>query len=612
MRKARAYLKNFPMEVVNSFIKKFSPYWKNPLIVLDNNTNNDGYKNIWLQLDWSSIKQALNEKQTEIYKRTKKGEDVYDLQMELIESPAAKLLAVRRVAHDNQGKKTAGTDGVKALSHVQKFKLAASLQLDGQSGSIRRVWIPKPGTTEQRPLGIPNMADRAKQALVKLAIEPQWEAKFEATSYGFRPGRQAHDAVWRVWNSLHRAHKWVLDADLEKCFDRINHDWIIQRLGFPKGCILEKQVLAWLKAGILEAGNPFPIESERGTPQGGVISPLLANIALDGMMEAAVKGVTKAHGPYCTKYLHIIRYADDFVVLAKEEKHITAAKAAIEEWLTQVGLNIKAAKTKILFTGDKGSSFDFLGFTFKCITVGKHKQRMINRAAKNKHILSICPAQKSIKNHFSKVKHTISKCSSAKNVVTKLSPIIRGWVNYISIGNARTMGKVGQWNTRLFKILSNWQKRIYGTRKRITDLWATVKGNKWRFHYMEGNQVKLLYWYDQGSYSTKEYVAVKDDASPYDGNTVYWAKRSPNFARAGDFHASILKKQKFKCPICNRDFFYTEDILYHMDHKLRKASGGSNQKDNLQAIHKWCHESKTASENSVKNSVATKRSKNKL
>ena len=600
-RKARRYLEKVPMELILDFIKQLPPFNSQPQLLDLYLKTEDGFRKIWLKTDWSMIREAVLKQQNEIYRLTNDGEDVLQLQMQLINSPFAKMLAVRRVAHDNQGKKTGGADGIKSLNSTQKFKLAASLQVDGQSGPIRRVWIPKPGTNEQRPLGIPNMGDRAKQALVKLALEPQWEAKFEPTSYGFRPARQAHDAVWQLWNSLHRAPKWVLDADLEKCFDRIHHEWIIKKLNFPSGSILEQQVRAWLRAGILEEGNPFPIESERGTPQGGVISPLLANIALDGMMEAAVKAVAKNHGKYVTKYLHIVRYADDFVVLGQEEKHINSAKAGIEEWLIQVGLNIKAAKTKTLYTGEKGKSFDFLGFTFKNIKVGKHKQRKINRDAKTKYTLSIVPSTKSVKNHFNKVKQTTNKCSSSYQVVTKLSPIIRGWVNYISIGNARTMGKVGQWNTRLFKILSNWQKKSYGSRKRISDLWMTVRGNKWRFYCMDKNrQPKLLYWYDQGSYSTKAYVPVKGDASPYNGDTAYWAKRSPSLARAGDLHAAVLKKQKFKCTVCKKDFFYTEDILYHMDHTVRKASGGSNQLKNLQAIHKWCHESKTSVENSGK------------
>jgi RNA-directed DNA polymerase len=196
------------------------------------------------------------------------------------------MLAVRRVTQDNHGKKTAGVDGIKSLSPAQRLVLVKQIELNAKSKPTRRVWIPKPGTSEERPLGIPTMNDRALQALIKLVLEPEWEAKFEANSYGFRPGRSCHDAIEAIFNTIRSKSKFVLDADISKCFDKINHQTLLSKLNtFPT---LRRQIRAWLKAGVMDGKKLFP--TEEGTPQGGVISPLLANIALHGL-EEMIKGL---------------------------------------------------------------------------------------------------------------------------------------------------------------------------------------------------------------------------------------------------------------------------------------------------------------------------------
>jgi len=236
------------------------------------------------------------------------------------------MLAVRRVTLENQGKKTAGVDGVKSLSPNERLELARELKLTGESKPTRRVWIPKPGTDEKRPLGIPVMYDRALQAAVKAALEPEWEARFEPNSYGFRPGRSAHDAVKQIKNCIQTKAKFVLDADIAKCFDRISHVALLQKLGI-KGNV-RYQIKAWLKSGVVDQGA-FTATSE-GTPQGGVISPLLANIALHGLEShinqafpsnkmGYIKGATKKYGRKNVSAPSVIRYADDFIVLCDEK-----------------------------------------------------------------------------------------------------------------------------------------------------------------------------------------------------------------------------------------------------------------------------------------------------
>jgi len=237
----------------------------------------------------------------------------------LISSRAARALSVRRVTQDNQGKKTAGVDGIKALTPKQRFALINKLLLSNKVKPTRRVWIPKPGTEEKRPLGIPTMHDRALQALIKLGLEPEWEARFEPNSYGFRPGRSCHDAIEAIFNAVKQKSKFVLDADISKCFDRINHDALLKKLNtYPT---LRRQIRAWLKAGVMDGNKLFP--TPEGTPQGGVISPLLANIALHGMEElirdlAPKFDMKRSNNVQMArrdkiKSVSLIRYADDFV-----------------------------------------------------------------------------------------------------------------------------------------------------------------------------------------------------------------------------------------------------------------------------------------------------------
>ncbi len=248
-----------------------------------------------------------------------------------MKSWAAKCLAVRRVTQDNQGKKTAGVDGVKTLSPVARLKLVDKLKLNTKAKPTRRVWIPKPSTEEKRPLGIPTMYDRALQSLVKLALEPEWEARFEPNAYGFRPGRSCHDAIGQIFVAIRYKPKYVLDADIAKCFDRINHEALLAKLNtFPT---IRRQIRAWLKAGVMDDKQLFP--TSEGTPQGGVISPLLANIALHGMenriTQAFPKRIVRIDGKYIGSInaAHLIRYADDFVIMHEDITVITRCKEII-------------------------------------------------------------------------------------------------------------------------------------------------------------------------------------------------------------------------------------------------------------------------------------------
>jgi len=234
------------------------------------------------------------------------------------------------------------------------------------------------------------MADRAMQALVKLALEPEWEAKFEANSYGFRPGRCVHDAIEAVFNTICLKPKYVLDADIEKCFDRIDHEALTSKLDAPRP--IARLVRAWLKAGIVDEGET--IYPEAGTPQGGVISPLLANVALHGLELALVQAVPRKYR------VTVIRYADDLVVLCADLDTLLKVKAVAEEWLAGMGLRLKPSKTRITHTLEEyegNVGFDFLGFHVRQYRVGKYRTRTYRGQEGFKTFIR--PSQQAIRRH---------------------------------------------------------------------------------------------------------------------------------------------------------------------------------------------------------------------
>lgn len=255
----------------------------------------------WNKVNWRKLERQLFKLQKRIYRASECGDvkKVRRLQKTLTNSWKAKAIAVRRVTQDNQGKKTAGIDGVKSLTPKQRLALTKTLKIGGKAKPTRRIFIPKPNG-EKRGLGIPTINDRALQALVKLALEPEWEARFEPNSYGFRPARSSHDAITQIFKELYQSSKYILDADIAKCFDKINHETLLQKINtYPT---LKKQIKVWLKAGVMNNGT-FE-ETIAGTPQGGVISPLLANIALHGM-EQHINNVVRVKA--YTRQPHLVR-----------------------------------------------------------------------------------------------------------------------------------------------------------------------------------------------------------------------------------------------------------------------------------------------------------------
>lgn len=518
-------------------------------------------------------------------------------------SYSAKALAVRRVSQDNQGKKTAGVDRVKSLTPKQRLLLITELNVNTKAKPSRRVWIAKP-KGEKRPLGIPTMKDRALQALVKLVLEPEWEAKFEPNSYGFRPGRSCHDAIAGIFCAINKKPKYVLDADIAKCFDRIEQKKLLEKVNtYPT---MRRQIKSWLKAGVIDDKQLFP--TNEGTPQGGVLSPLLANIALHGLetlvMNLAPSFDMKRHdGTQMSvrdklKSVSCIRYADDFICLIEV---ILSIKQEIEKWLNSIGLELKPSKTRITHTlkdyqGEQ-AEFNFLGFTIRQFPVGKYSSGKVrNKLLGFKTIIT--PSQDSQKRHYQKLKSIInsSKGLNQAELIKRLNPVIRGWCNYYSTVVSQ---KVFERLTHLlvFKLIKWGVKRHRNKGKVwvVQRYFKTIGGNHWSFATQEDNHLVKLY--EHRETEIKRYVKVKGNASPYDGNLIYWSSRMGVHPEMPTGIAKLLKRQKGKCLHCGH-LFQDEDLM-EIDHILPKSLGGKNEYNNLQLLHRHCHDHKTANDGSL-------------
>lgn len=520
----------------------------------------------WDQTPWRKLERSVFKLQTRIYRASCRGDvkAVHRLQRLLVKSKSAALLAVRRVTQDNQGKKTAGIDGLASLTKREKLDLARNVKsapLVPKAQPVRRVWIPKPGSNEKRPLGIPVMEDRARQALTKLALEPEWEAKFEPNSYGFRPGRSCHDAAEAIFDQIRNVPKYVLDADIAKCFDRINHQALLTKLGtFPA---LRRAVKAWLKAGVMDGGELFP--TEMGAPQGGVLSPLLANVALHGLA-TAIENAFPHHkrlppNGRLTKWKPgVIRYADDFVVLHRDLGVIKRVQETAAEWLQGMGLEMKPSKTRITHTlepveGPVG--FDFLGFHFRQYTRGK------NRCVHGTHgdpvgfTPSIRPSSESQKRFLGKIREIVrgNRALPQTALIGLLNPVIRGWGNYFStVVSQEVFDKM---DMLIYRKLWAWAQRRHSNKGRrwVASKYWLLGTRGWTFGADEKTTLTKL-----SRIPIRRHTKVAGQRSPFDGDAVYWSTRMGTHPLTPPIVARLLKKQQGLCANCGL-YFKLGDLM---------------------------------------------------
>lgn len=570
----------------------------------------------WNSVEWSLVEARIRKIQCRIYTASKAGrkERVNYLQNIIIRSLDAKLLAVKRVTTEATGKKTPGIDLETALTPEKKMDIVRKLEVDGKAAPIRRIYIPKPGKSTKRPLGIPIIKDRAKQKLVLLALEPEWEAKFEAGSYGFRPGRSCHDAIEKIFLSLRnntgkvcKSSKYVLDADLKGCFDNIDHDYMINQLNTTLA--IKRQVRAWLEAGIFE-GRFLPekdyekIEKNTlGTPQGGVISPFLSNVALHGMENHLKSWITSQqwhmeskHENYTVnkkKSITIVRYADDFVVIHKDRNVIMAAKAELETWFgTTSKLKFNEEKTRIV---ESHEGFKFLGFD------------IINLVRNKRGRIKIIPSkekQSSIIKNIGDITRN-NRAISAYSLISILRPKLLGWANYFKFSECQLV--FSKIDREVFNILRAWVFRR-DRRNNRTDIKNkyfppgkiyTYNGKKYKNNWILNGQIKTkggdlvanhlpkISWI-----ASEKFVMVKGDSSVYDPYlSSYWSLRTAKYGNFGLRQRTLLKNQGGNCTWCGSHF---DSNMVDVDHIIPKYAGGKDEYKNLQLLHRICHTQKTA------------------
>lgn len=568
--------------------------------------------NAWNDTDWGIARNRVRKMQYRIYEARKADNTarLHWLQNKLIDSIYAKLLAVQLVTTLNKGKNTAGVDKKVIHTPEAKFHLAKNLQLNGRSLPIRRVWIDKPGKTEKRPLGIPTIEDRARQALAKLALEPEWEAVFEAGSYGFRPGRSCHDAIEKIFLALHHGvPKFVYDADIRKCFDQIDHDALLEKLGtFP---LMRRQIRAWLKAGVMEGYANTPktgeiTETNEGTPQGGIVSPLLANIALHGLELHLKECIGKIPGlPHPganrgvaakTKALTVVRYADDFVLIHRNKDVLELCILETKQFLSKIGLTISEEKSKLR---DGREGFNFLGF------------RIILVKRKSGHYkVKIYPSRDSQARILNRIRKIVQdhKAVSSYSLILMLRPVIIGWANYFRYCECKsafskithlTSQKIRAWvfrrDTRSGRLAIKQKYFPTGNSypydgSNHRDNWILVGRHKANSGKVQTNFLPHMVWV-----KSKKHVMVKEKNSPFDQSlSLYWTTRNEKHSPFSKRVSTLLKKQKSTCPLCKRKFDVFDSQNWEVDHIVPRALGGKDEYINLQLIHRACHVIKTS------------------
>jgi RNA-directed DNA polymerase len=535
----------------------------------------------WQRVDWRKANKVVRNLRQRIFRATQQGDwnKVRSLQKLMLRSYSNTLVSVRRVAQENTGKRTPGVDKVVVKTPSLRGRLVDLLMTSQpwRARPARRIYVPK-ANGKLRPLGIPTILDRCLQARVKNALEPSWEARFEGSSYGFRPGRGCHDAIERVYQCAgpHKTKPWVVDADIKGAFDNISHDHILNAIGsFPA----KELVRQWLKAGYVDK-DVFH-ETETGTGQGSVVSPVLANIALHGM-ECAL-GVKYNNRGQNISQRGVVKYADDFVVFCRTREDAEQVIRDLTSWLAERGLTLSPEKTRIVHL-DEG--FDFLGYNVR------HYKDSRTRTGRK---LLIQPSKDAISKVRDKLKAEwiglLGKPTVA--VCQKLNPIIRGWANYHRVVvSSRAFARMDHWMlTRAVRWTARrhpqksyaWRKQRYWGQLNHMRKSAWVFGDKRTGYYLL--QFK---WFPR-----QTHILVKGTASPDDPSLrAYWQHRRETTALSlGARQHRLAHAQNGRCTVCGEDLSNEEQLEIH--HLLPKGDPQRNDERYQQLLHLLCHQQLT-------------------
>ena len=525
----------------------------------------------WPSIDWKKVNCNVRRLQARIVKaiKEKRWGKVKALQWLLTHSFSGKALAARRVT-ENRGKKTPGVDGEIWNTPKKKAQGIARLRQRGyRAKPLRRMYIPKKDGKRKRPLGIPTMLDRAMQALYKLALDPVAETTGDPNSYGFRKERSPADAIAQCFLCFRQkmSPTAVYEGDIRGCFDNISHEWMLENIP------MEKRILKqWLEAGYIDR-NVF-YDTEAGTPQGGIASPVLANMTLDGL-ETAI--ANRPHrGTKRQAKLHLIRFADDFVITGSSKVLLREdIEPGVVEFMAKRGLSLSAEKTKLT---DIEEGFDFLGQNLR-----KYKGKLL-----------IKPSQRSVKAILSKVRQTIkaNPWTSAGHLILLLNPLIRGWVNYHRhVVSKKTFQKIDH---EVVMALWRWAKRRHRNK---SARWIKVKyfGHSWVFNGQmkakDGSNRKV-YLFRATKVPIKRHVKVRAVANPYDPEWEYyferrlWMKMADKLkGKRTELH--LWLSQNGTCPVCEQ--LLTTDVDWEQHHITQRVHGGPHTLDNLVLLHPTCH-----------------------
>lgn len=540
----------------------------------------------WQSINWKKVEATVKDLQEKIVIATLKEniKEMYKLQWKLLNSFEAKASAIRRVI-TNKGGKTAGTDG-EVWNSPQDYWNAIQILTEivrkpeeYQAQPLRRVWITKANSKELRPLGIPTMIDRAVQAIYHLGIDPAVEVNSDPNSFGFRKFRSTQDAITAIRSLLDKKNhpQWILEADISKCFDKISHEFLLKHTPICHKVVLKQ----WLKSGVMEQLKY--INTEEGTPQGGIISPTLCNIALNGT-EKYIKDANplkKGISPG----VHVIRYADDMIITGKSQEIVLKNKETLNAFLKKRGLQLNEKKT--LITHIK-TGFDFLGFNIRRM---KWNPRL-NSVTDQDTVLIIKPSIKGIR----KLKDTINKIivmnKPIRKIISEMNPILRGWGEHkrISYHTQETFLTIDHWIFQKMRKWSYWHKG--SLRKTISRYMIQTDTRKWNWGVSLTEKLINL-----GEISIIIMRPLKLDKNPYlSENLEYYEKRREKLIGA-KFRQLVYKLFKQKCPICNESLHNEELVeLHHID---PQKSGGKYSLENIVPLHELCHQQVTHGDQSL-------------
>jgi RNA-directed DNA polymerase len=531
----------------------------------------------WHDINWRQVHQNVRRLQARIVKATQEQRwgKVNSLQRLLTRSFSGKALAVKRVT-ENQGKRTPGVDSETWSTPEAKLKGLQRMRQHGyRAQPLRRIYIPKSNGKGKRPISIPTMLDRAMQALYLLALDPIAETIGDPNSYGFRKERSTADAIQQCFNILSHRHcaQWILEADIRSCFDEISHEWL------EKHILLEKPVLKqWLTAGFIDRESRFP--TEKGVPQGGIISPVIANLALDGLETELHRRYPKNTRRGQAAKVNLVRFADDFIITGCSQQLLEEeVKPLVTTFLRRRGLELSNDKTRITHIE---TGFDFLGKSIR-----KYDGKLL-----------IKPSAKNVKAFLTKIRTTIknNKAATTGRLILTLNPITRGWANYHRyMVSKRTFSRV---DAHIFQALWRWAKRRHPSKTKAwihQKYFGASRRRRWAFSGLvsKGDGQHQRVWLQRAaSIPIQRHTKVRTGANPYDPQwETYFEKRIDAKMvaelRGRDTLCGLWLKQKGKCPLCQQKI--TKQTGWHSHHVVWKVYGGHDGMENRLLLHPNCH-----------------------